>query len=98
MPRTCIITGSFTNKGVPVVGGWIRFTPMRMWVVIENTAWACLAPAVWLDHEGGFEVEVTPTDTDTVPWKYLIDSPAGQFSVDVPWSETDHALKELISH
>lgn len=94
--KTCIVTGSFQHKNYRPVQGQIRFTPSRLWVVRDNITWACLAPEVALCEDGSFSVEVTPTDTDAVWWRYLIETPAGAWSVSVPYCEAGYTLRGLI--
>jgi hypothetical protein len=96
VPKPCTITGTFTREGV-AVPGYISFMPSRLWVIQEDVAWATLAPVAQLNHRGGFTLEVTPTNTDRVPWFYRVATPAGVYDVYVPWSETGHSLKELIN-
>jgi hypothetical protein len=95
MPRTVTVTSQFTCNGVPI-RGIVRFTPSRLWVIEGKTAWASLCPTHVLDGQGGFSAEVTPTDSDPVPWYYRVCTPAGTFKVKIPWSEQGYRLKELI--
>jgi hypothetical protein len=92
-----VIGGFSTERGrIPARGAMIRFTPLRMWVIDRGVAWACLAPEMILDH-GGFDVQVTPTDTDPVPWKYLVDCPAGRYLIEVPGTQMIWSFKDLAS-
>lgn len=95
MPKTSLVTGSFARNGVPVRGP-VTFTPCRLWVLQDGVHWACLAPRLWLDAEGSFTAFLTATNTDSVSWCYLVDTPAGRFSIQVPYSEVGYSLKELI--
>jgi len=94
MPRYVSLTGSFTCQGRPVQG-LVRCTPERLWVLENSIHWASLAPDVPLVY-GHFAVALTPTDTDAVPWHYIIETPAGAFRSQLPWRESPYHLKELI--
>lgn len=83
------------HDGHPV-RGMVRFTPERLWVVQAGVHWATLAPEVILDHDGTFCVEVTPTNTDEVPWYYRAETPAGVFRLTVPYINIGWLLKDLI--
>lgn len=74
----------------------VRFTPSRLWVITDGIPWACLAPDVWLDHDGRFVAQVTATDNDLVPWVYLVSTPAGCYECAVPWREDRYSLREVI--
>jgi len=66
-------------------------------VICDQIPWACLAPEVQLDHlEGRFFVSLTPTDSDPVPWYYVIETPAGAYRLAVPYRAKAWTLKELI--
>jgi hypothetical protein len=67
-----------------------------MWVIEENVAWATLAPELMLSEVGSFTAQVTATDTDSVPWCYSAETPAGTFQITVPYYEVGYTLKELI--
>jgi hypothetical protein len=97
MPRTVTVTGSFQYKNGRPVQGLVRFMPSRLWVIQEEIAWACLAPEVPLARDGSFLVELTPTDTDVIWWRYRVESPAGCWELSVPWVKTGYTLKELVS-
>lgn len=94
-PSTVTLTGSFERNGQPV-RGFLRFTPSRLWVVRDRTAWACLAPELAIEPDGSFVTRVTATDTDAIPWHYLVDTPAGLFQIEVPWSEDGYSLRGLV--
>lgn len=96
MPRLCVVTGSFSKNDKPVEG-WVQFTPSRLWVIERGIAWACLAPTVKLEV-GGFAAFVTPTDTDPVPWYYIVDTPAGCFKISIPRKGAEYTLRELVEH
>ena len=95
MPRTVTITGSFHHHDRPVQG-LVRFVPDRLWVMQDGVAWACLAPEARLAKDGSFSVQVTPTDTDECWWQYVVDTPAGLFTITTPWVRTGYTLRELI--
>jgi hypothetical protein len=95
-PPTVTITTQFTRGNSLPVQGLVRFTPSRLWVMHDGIAWACLAPEVELAADGSFSVEVTPTDTDVVWWRYLVETPAGAWDLSVPYAEAGHTLRELI--
>src|SRR5215831_14495442 len=95
MPRIVYLSGKLTARHGPVQG-LVRCTPERLWVVEGTTTWASLAPDAPLDHTGEFAVALTPTDTDAVPWHYLIETPAGAYRVELPWREQMYHLRELI--
>lgn len=97
MPRYCHVSGSFTQDGRPVMG-MIRFTPSRLWVVEDGIHWACLAHTQTLDEDGSFDAFLTPTDTDRVPWHYIVESPAGLFNVLLPQLGQSYSLRELVDH
>jgi hypothetical protein len=97
MPRICLVTGSFSQGNRPVQG-LVRFTPSRLWVVEDGITWGCLAPTTELDDEGSFTVGLTPTDTDSVPWYYLVQTPAGNFKVVLSQNGAKYSFKELIDH
>jgi len=94
MPKYVTLTGRFTAHGRPVQGV-VRCTPERLWVYQHDTHWASLAPEVPLVY-GCFTVALTPTDADSVPWHYLIETPAGIYRVELRWREQPYHLKELI--
>lgn len=96
MLPTTTVTGSFQRKDGRPVQGLVRFTPSRLWVVVKDITWACLAPEVQLAEDGSFSVQVTPTDTDSVWWRYLIETPAGWWEVSVPHNEAGYTLKGLV--
>ena len=95
MLPTTTVTGSFHRNGQPVQG-LVRFTPSRLWVVHGGITWACLAPEVMLSADGSFSVQVTPTDSDPVWWRYVIETPAGWWEVSIPACEVGVTLKGLI--
>ena len=97
MPQISVVSGSFSCDGKPVEG-WVQFTPSRLWVIQQGIPWACLAPTKRLDPDGSFVVLLTPTDTDYVPWHYLVDTPAGSFKILVPKNVAMHNLRELVDH
>jgi hypothetical protein len=97
MPRTVTVTGSFQYKNGRPVQGLVRFMPSRLWVIQEEIAWACLAPEQVLRSDGSFSVQLTPTDTDALWWRYRVESPAGTWELSVPWVKTGYTLKELVS-
>lgn len=94
-PARVTVTGSFANHDRPVQG-LVRFTPGRLWVVASNITWACLAPEVWLDPDGSFVAQVTPTDTDAIMWTYKVCTPAGCWLVYIPTNDAGWSLRELI--
>lgn len=96
MPRTVTVTGSFQHKDGRPVQGRIRFMPSRLWVIQDDVAWACLAPEPVLDPDGSFSVQLTPTDTDVIWWRYRVETPAGAWEVSVPYVRTGYTLKELV--
>jgi len=95
-PPTVAVTGSFIRNGRPVIGS-VYFLPERMWVYYHGTCWATLAPAITLNN-GAFMAELTPTNTDYVPWQYKVFTPAGVFKLDIPWVDIGHSLVELVGH
>jgi len=95
MPGFVTVYGSFA-RGQHPVRGVVRFTPERLWVIENEVPWATLAPWKELDEEGRFEVRLTPTDTDTVPWYYQVESPAGSWRIRVFKQHPVYGLKELI--
>jgi len=95
MLPTCTVTARFTRNDEPVQG-LVRFTPSRLWVVRDGITWACLAPEVRLSEDGSFTVEVTPTDTDPVWWRYLIETPAGWWEASIPHNEAGYTLRGLV--
>jgi hypothetical protein len=95
MPASVTVYGSFARGQTPVQG-LVRFTPERLWVIENGICWAALAPWTELDAEGRFEVLLTPTDTDTVPWYYLVETPAGNWRIRVYRQCPVYGLKELI--
>ena len=97
MPRTVTVTGSFQHKNGRPVQGLVRFMPNRLWVIQDEVAWACLAPEPVLASDGSFSVQLTPTDTDPIWWRYRVESPAGAWELSVPWVKTGYTLKELVS-
>lgn len=96
MPRTVTVTGSFQHTNGSPVQGLVRFMPSRLWVIQDEIAWACLAPEQVLAPDGSFAVQLTPTDTDVIWWRYRVETPAGQWEVSVPWVKTGYTLKELV--
>jgi hypothetical protein len=94
MPGMVQVVGGFALHGQPAQG-LITFTPSRLWVVHEGRTWACLAPTVELDAFGQFVVLLTPTDTDSVPWYYLVQSGAGNWVIRPRGTELLH-LKDLV--
>lgn len=94
-PHRAAVIGSFTKNRHPVQG-WVRFTPERLWVVRDGVTWACLAPVVPISPSGHFQVYLTATDTDSVPWHYRVETPAGDFRITVPGNRHAYTLKELI--
>lgn len=96
MPRTVTVTGSFQHKDGRPAQGLVRFEPSRLWVIQEEVAWACLAPEVRLSGDGSFSVQLTPTDTDAIWWRYVVICPAGHFEVPIPYVRTGYTLKELV--
>lgn len=96
MPQICVVTGSFSQRGRPV-DGWVRFTPSRLWVIERGVAWACLAPTVQLEL-GGFAALLTPTDSDSVPWYYVVETPAGTFKISLSGQASTYELRELVEH
>jgi hypothetical protein len=56
-----------------------------------------LAPEQVLRSDGSFSVQLTPTDTDPLWWRYRVESPAGTWELSVPWVKTGYTLKELVS-
>lgn len=95
-PSTVTVAGSFQHRDGSPVQGVVRFTPSRLWVITGGIAWACLAPVVWLDADGKFSVQVTPTDIDAIMWRYYVETPAGGWEVSVPQSEAGYSLRGLI--
>lgn len=94
MPGTVTVTGSFARNDRPVRGR-VRFVPERLWVIEAGVAWATLAPDVEL-IDGRFTVLLTPTDTDTVPWYYTLESPIGTTRFRVYRACPHYGLKELL--
>ena len=94
MPSMVQVVGGFSRNGEPA-RGWIQFIPSRLWVVEDNIHWACLAPTIKLDEMGQFAVLLTPTDTDPVPWFYLVKSDAGQWVISPKGHKILH-LKDLV--
>lgn len=97
MPKTVTVTGSFQYKNGRPVQGLVRFEPSRLWVIQDEIAWACLAPETMLNSDGSFSVQLTPTDTDVIWWRYRVSTPAGMFEIAVPYVSTGYTLKELVS-
>lgn len=97
MPRTVTVTGSFQHESGSPARGLVRFTPLRLWVVHDDIAWATLAPQKELAEDGSFTVQLTPTDTDCIWWRYRVESPAGSHELSVPWVKTGYSLRELIN-
>jgi hypothetical protein len=95
MPVSVTVYGSFARGQTPVQG-LVRFTPERLWVICDDIPWASLAPEVQLDANGRFEVDLTATDNDSVPWYYQVESPAGLFRIRVFKQCSCYGLKELI--
>lgn len=94
---TVTVSGSLQYKNGRPVQGLVRFTPNRLWVVTDGTTWACLAPEVYLDPDGSFSVQVTPTDTDVVWWRYKVELPDHRsYEVSVPKSEAGYSLRGLV--
>ena len=96
MIPTTTVTGRLQHRNGTPVQGLVRFTPSRLWVVHENITWACLAPETRLAADGSFSVQVTPTDTDPIWWRYMIETPAGWWEVSVPHNVAGQTLKGLI--
>lgn len=96
MIPTCTVTGRLLHRNERPVQGLVRFTPHRLWVVRDGITWACLAPETQLAPDGSFSVQVTPTDTDPVWWRYMIETPAGWWEVSVPQNAAGYTLKGLI--
>lgn len=94
-PKRISIIGAFTASHRPVQG-WVRFTPERLWVVKDGITWASLAPVVPIKPNGHFQVYLTPTDTDPIPWYYQVTTPAGDFRIQVPGYRHAYTLKELV--
>jgi hypothetical protein len=94
MPALITVTGCFLRHGQPVQG-LVRFTPERLWVVEDGITWAALAPHAELVG-GRFTVQLTPTDTDTVPWYYQIECPAGTWRFRIYRACAHYGLKELL--
>jgi len=94
MPTTVTVTGSFIRNLRPVLG-MVRFTPERLWVIDGGVAWATLAPVAVL-ADGRFTVEVTPTDSDGVPWYYRVETPAGNWRLRISRARPHYGLKELL--
>jgi hypothetical protein len=95
MPRSCVVVGSFAYPSGTPVQGLVRFTPSRLWVVMDGITWACLAPEAKLDPTGRFRVELTATDNDPVPFTYLIETPAQDFACYVPYQVLPYTLRQL---
>lgn len=95
-PMTVLVTGRFECNGKPVRDGIVQFLPERCWVAHAGTFYGCLGPTTDTDENGCFSVRLTPTDSDAVCWKYKVFTPAGEFRVEVPWSEIGHTLADLI--
>ena len=88
------VVGGFSRDGEPA-HGQIQFIPSRMWVVDDQIHWACLAPTIELDEFGQFAVLLTPTDTDCVPWFYLVKTDAGSWVITPKGKKLQH-LKDLV--
>lgn len=95
-PRTCVVTCRFEQNGRPVQG-LVRFTPRRPWIPCEGVTWATLGPELRLDADGRFTAIVTATDSDAIMWDYLVQTPAGDFRVYVPWNQKAWTLRELVN-
>jgi hypothetical protein len=95
MPVSITVYGSFIRGKTPVQG-LVRFTPERLWVIDGGVPWATLAPWCELDDQGRFEVLLTATDTDNVPWYYTVETPAGAWRIRVFKQCPSYGLKELI--
>jgi hypothetical protein len=96
-PRMVVVTGSFvTVHHEQPVQGLVRFTPARLWVVCDGITWACLAPEVVVGRDGRFTTYLTATDNDSVPFTYLVQTPAGAYETFVPWAEDGYSLKDLL--
>lgn len=91
MPRRVTVVGQFVRGETPVRGR-VRFTPDQLWVIEEGVAWATLAPEAELWEDGRFAVELTASSW----WKYLVETPAGEFHLRIPYREAEYTLKELI--
>src|SRR3954469_17969745 len=95
MLPTCTVTGSFVYKNGHPAQGVVRFIPSRLWVVRGGITWACLAPEVPFSGDVSFAVEVTPTDSDPIWWRYKIETPAGSWEVSIPYCEVGYTLRGL---
>jgi hypothetical protein len=95
MPIGVTVTGCFTRNDRPVQG-LVRFVPERLWVIEGGITWACLAPMVLLDGGGRFEVKLTPTDADSVPWWYIVETPVRAWRFRVYKGRDTVGLKELL--
>lgn len=95
MPRTVTVTGAFTRRELEPVQGRVSFLPERLWVIDQGIAWACLAPEVELVN-GAFSVELTATDTDSVPWYYRVDTPAGNWRLHVFGCCGSYGFRDLL--
>jgi hypothetical protein len=96
MVSACMITGSFTTSQGRPVQGLVRFIPSRLWVVVDNITWACLAPTIQTGRDGSFTAWVTATDNDAVPWTYQVETPAGIWTTYIPWIASGYALPDLL--
>lgn len=94
-PCTVTVTGSFQHKDGRPVQGLVRCTPSRLWVVVDDTTWACLAPDVAVEPDGSFVARLTATDNDAIGWHYHLDTPAGPFDIEVP-AGAGYSLKGLV--
>jgi hypothetical protein len=92
-----VVTGIFYRRDGLPVQGLVRFTPGRLWVVVDTITWACLAPTVSLE-DGRFTALLTATDSDSIPFTYLLETPAGVYETYVPFAEDEYHLPDLISH
>ena len=97
MLPTVTVTGSLVHHNGKPVQGMVRFTPNRLWVVHGDTTWACLAPEVQLEPDGSFTVQVTPTDTDAIWWRYKIELPGGwSYEASIPQNVAGCSLRGLV--
>ena len=100
MPAEIAVTGCLMRSPHRSLEGVVRFVPERMWVLDQGIPWACLAPQVHL-LDGRFIVRLTPTDADSVPWYYQVQTWSGEawrirYRIQVLSVRSHYTLKELV--
>jgi len=96
-PKMVQVVGGFSRGGEPA-RGQISFIPSRFWVYNDDQYWAVLSPTIELDASGQFAVLLTPTDTDTVPWYYLLRTDAGSWVIGPKGTKMQHLRKLIDEH